>query len=46
MLSAPVATPAGKKVSVLLFAWVERFNVSRMREFFVILLKDPDKKKI
>ena len=33
MLSAPVATPGGKKLSVLLCASVEKFGVSRMRDF-------------
>ena len=37
MLSAPVATPGEKKLLVLLCASVERFGVSRMRDFCVCL---------
>ena len=39
MLSAPVATPGGEKVSVLPSASFERFGVSRMRDFCVQFLK-------
>ena len=34
MLSVPILTPAETKISVLLSASVERFGVSRMRDFF------------
>ena len=34
MISANLATPAEKTVSVLISALVEKFGVSRMRDFF------------
>ena len=37
MLSAPFLTPAETKILVLKSALVERFNVSRMRDFFLRL---------
>ena len=36
VLSASVLTPAETKISVLLSAAVERFGVSRMRDFFIM----------
>ena len=43
MLSAPFWTPAETKISVLLSASVERFGVSRMRDF--IFIKSDSSKK-
>ena len=36
MLSAPFLTPAETKISVLLSTLVERFSVSRMRDFYYL----------
>ena len=40
MLSAPFLTPAETKISVLLSVSVERFGVSRMRDFYLYTSKD------
>ena len=40
MLSALFLMPAETKILVLLFASVERFGVSRMRDFYIIIEYD------